>query len=282
MHNFSIKYAKKKYHALTILERGTVHVTDFNNQVKTNPIYKGKTFQPLFMMKHDIDGYNYPDYISVGSEQVADSFIKNGINPNKLIINNYGFDISQFTSSPLSKDAFDLIYIGQWSYRKGCDLIESLCRNTNYSFLHVGSICDLPFPSIPNMVHIDAVEQTKLLYYYSKAKIFIMPSRCEGLAMVLLQAAACGLPIVCSKFSGGRDIRKYTISSNWIIEMEQMTIISLKKCIEIAMKIADTQKGLRSYLKDNFTEASWDGYGRRYNDFLKSIVEKSSRDSKTV
>lgn len=277
MHNFSIRYAKKMFNALTILERGTVHVTDYNNQVKTNPIYRGKTFQPFFMMKHDIDGYNYPDYISVGSEQVAESFVKNGVQQSKLFVNNYGFDVSQFTSSCLSGEAYDLIYVGRWCYNKGCDLIEKICIKKGYRFLHVGSISDLSFPNIPNMVHIDAVEQYKLQEYYTKAKVFVIPSRCEGLAMVQLQAAACGIPIVCSKYSGGRDIKKYTISDKWIIEMDDISVKSLEECVVIALNIADTQKGVRNYLKDNFSEVSWEGYGRRYNSFLKSIVKKNQR-----
>jgi hypothetical protein len=64
--------------------------------------------------------------------------------------------------------------------------------------------------------------------------------------------------------------------------LDNCNVDSLIQCIETALQLSKTQKGLRNYLKDNFTEASWDGYGRRYNDFLKSIVEKSSRDSKTV
>ena len=234
MHNYTIRYAKKKYNALTILERGSIHIIDYNNQVKSNPIYHGKTFLPHFMIKHDIDGYNYPDFISVGSEQVAESFIRHGILQCKLFVNNYGFNVFQFKSTYLSEDAYDLIYVGQWSYRKGCDLIENICRKNSYRFIHVGSICDISFPDIPNMVHIDAVEQCELQEYYTKAKVFVIPSRCEGLAMVQLQAAACGLPIVCSKYSGGRDIKKYTISDKWIIEMEDLSVKSLEKCVAIA------------------------------------------------
>ena len=55
---------------------------------------------------------------------------------------------------------------------------------------------------------------------------------------------------------------------------EDYTVISLIQCIEIALQLSQTQKGIRNYLKDNISEASWEGYGRRYNEFLKSIIQK--------
>lgn len=272
MHNYSIKYAKRKYNALTILERGTIHVLEYIKQVDGNPRCNCESFLSNGMIKFDMAGYQFPDYISVGADHVAESFIKNGIGKEKIFVNNYGYDSSQFASTCLCDDAFDLLYVGQWSYRKGCDLIEKVCKDKGYRFLHIGSICDFSFPNSPNMVHVDSIEQYRLQDYYAKAKIFVLPSRCEGLAMVQLQAAACGLPIVCSKYTGGRDIRKYTISEKWIVEMEDLTVKSLTDCIDLALDLANTQKGKRNYLKDNLYEVTWGGYGIRYNRFLRSVI----------
>ncbi len=272
MHNFSIRYAKKKYNALTILERGSAHILEYKKQLDGNPKYHGKPFLPNFMIKHDYAGYLFPDYISVGCDYAKKSFLQNGYFRDNIFVNNYGFDTSQFTSTCLSEDAYDLIYVGRWSYLKGCDLLTEACRKKNYKLLHVGSIFDMDFPKMKNLTHIDAVEQLKLKYFYSHAKVFVLPSRTEGFGMVLCQAAACGLPIVCSKNTGGPDLKKYTISKEWIITMDNYTVDSLIQCIETALQLSKTQKGFRSYLKASFIEASWDGYGRRYNEFLKSII----------
>lgn len=67
---------------------------------------------------------------------------------------------------------------------------------------------DMQFPESANMKHIEAVDQNTLIKYYAKAKIFVLPSREEGLALVQPQAIACGLPVVCSKFTGGKDMEK--------------------------------------------------------------------------
>lgn len=274
MHNYSIRYAKKKYNALTILERGAAHVLEYKKQVSDNPIYNGRLFQPKFMIKHDMAGYLFPDYIFVGCDYAKRSFFQNGYLRNNIIVNNYGFDITQFSGTILDSNPYDLIYVGRWSYNKGCDILIEACRKMNYKLLHVGPITDMEFPNINNLTHIDSVEQFKLINYYSRAKVFVFPSRTEGFGMVLCQAAACGLPIVCSNYTGGADLKKYAISDKWIITMENNNSDSLIQCIETALKIAKTQHNVRHYLKDNFDEVSWEGYGRRYNDFLNTKIEK--------
>ena len=41
--------------------------------------------------------------------------------------------------------------------------------------------------------------------YYSKSSVFSIPSIHDGLALVIPQALACGLPIICTKNSGGAE-----------------------------------------------------------------------------
>ena len=39
---------------------------------------------------------------------------------------------------------YDVIMVGGWSYRKGCDLIIEAMKQMKLKFLHVGSIVDIP------------------------------------------------------------------------------------------------------------------------------------------
>jgi glycosyltransferase involved in cell wall biosynthesis len=42
--------------------------------------------------------------------------------------------------------------------------------------------------------------------YYSQGSVFCLASIQEGLAMVLPQAMACGLPVICTTHTGGEDM----------------------------------------------------------------------------
>lgn len=270
MHRYSLKYAKKKYNAIVILERGTSHVIEEINNLSGNPALKGNLVRKDKYIKTDLKGYELADYISVGAEHVKNSFIINGFDANKIFVNNYGVDLSQFSATICSQE-YDLMQVGNWGYRKGADLITEVCRLRKYSFLHVGST-NIPFPTdVPSMAHIGITEQYELIKYYSKAKVFILPSREEGLALVQVQAVACGLPLVCSKKSGGIDLKKYVDSEEYIIEIENLDTDSLICAIDKALTLAEKQKGKRYYATEKLKELSWEGYGRRYNDFLKTI-----------
>lgn len=110
------------------------------------------------------------------------------------------------------------------------------CQDLDLTLLHVGSIGDISFPNDVKFTHINPVDQKELHNYYKQAKIFVLPSRQEGMAMVQMQAIACGLPIVCSMHTGGKDIGELTGMKDWIFEMGNYSVEELKQQIMRALE----------------------------------------------
>jgi glycosyltransferase involved in cell wall biosynthesis len=99
-----------------------------------------------------------------------------------------------------------------------------------------------------------------------------LPSREDGFGMVLSQAIACGLPIVCSKDTGGRDLRNFLEDKKWIIEMPETTAECLATCVKEALKLADFQpEGKRDYVGNTIKQLTLEAYGRRYDEFLTKV-----------
>jgi len=269
----SFASAKKKYGAITILEWGSKHIEEQQRILSEIPNVKR---QPKYFKTRSLQGYEVADYIAIASDHVRQSFIDRGINSAKLIQNPYGVDLSMFKPTEIEKeDVYDLIMVGGWSYRKGCDLLVEVCRRNKFRLLHVGSIVDIDFPQDENMTHIDSVDQSQLIKYYSRARVFILPSREEGLAMVQSQALVCGLPIVCSKHTGGRDLKKFLKDDKWIIEMAEYSLDELHICICKALLLSKSQIGLRSYSEDVVSNLTWNAYGKRYDSNIKRLVNNS-------
>jgi glycosyltransferase involved in cell wall biosynthesis len=268
----SFQCAKKKYGATIILEWGSKHILEQQKILSKLPNYKK---QHTFFIKRCLTMYEFADYIALPSEHTKESFLLRGINKNKILLNPYAVNLSMFGPTTLSKDkSYDIIMVGAWSYRKGCDLLIELCKKYDYSLLHVGGIKDIEFPDLKNMKHIDPVDESNLKTYYSMAKVFVLPSREEGLALVQPQALISGLPIVCSQHTGGRDLRNFLDDKKWIIEMEKYSVQELKNCIAQALELANTQIGVRSYAKNVISQLTWESYGKRYVKNLKQIKKR--------
>lgn len=92
---FAPKKAKRNG-ATIIFERGSKHILEQEKILKHIHNRKEIEVIPSFNIKRNLEAYNIADYISIASQHVKESFIKNNFNPNKLFINPYGVDLSMF------------------------------------------------------------------------------------------------------------------------------------------------------------------------------------------
>jgi glycosyltransferase involved in cell wall biosynthesis len=270
----SLITAKKKYGAVVLVDRGCKHIQEQYDILRR---VDGAVLPLQSSIRRELVGYQLADYIVIPSEHAYQSFLKHGISRGKLFTNPYGVSLTRFspTEKPVN-DAYDVIMVGQWSYRKGCDIIAEACKKMGIRFLHVGAIIDLAFPEDNNFTHIYSVDEKMLIEYYSQAKVFVLPSREDGFGLVLAQALICGLPIVCSKDTGGSDLRNFLSDKKWIIVMEETTVECLIACIRQALSLADSQPiGKRNYTGEDIENLTWEAYGKRYEKFLYQIIKCS-------
>ena len=260
----SMRKAKKRG-AILILDRGSSHVRKFN---ALNLLYGTKLLNENYQQR-DERMYQEADYIAVASTFVKNGFVEFGLHSERIFVNPYGVSLDYFHSTYCSNE-YDAILVGQWSKRKGHELVVNAFKDTDYKILHVGSITDYPFPDYSNFTHIDSVPENKLINYYSKSRIFLFPSYEDGFGLVLLQAAACGLPIVCSSNCGGPTLKRMLTRKDYIYEMKELSkeelMIGFKKMYNIYQV-----NQLRNYAEEDIDKFSWKAYGERYANFLNTI-----------
>lgn len=268
----AIKKAKQKYGAFIICDRGAKHIIVQDYILKKIP-----SAQQVYRKDIPIElrQYEMADMIALPSLHTLESFISQGLDKNKLFVNPYGVNIDLFHPVSNITPKYDVIFVGNWSYQKGCDLLTEACERGRFTLLHVGNIIDCQFPQNANSTHIDAVSQLELVDYYAEAKVLVLPSRQDGFGLVLFQAMACGLPLVYSHETGGPDLRNLITKKEFLFEMKEYTVDSLVEALDQAVNTSKSLVNQRNYLTEkDKQQISWEAYGKRYNSFLISKFKR--------
>ena len=270
----SIK-ARRKYGAVTICDQGSSHILTQNEVHDSYSDVAISQESTDYMLAH----YNTADYFMAPSDYVRETDVDKGIDSERILLNPYGVDISRFgvTANPAAAgECYDVIMVGSWWKHKGCDLLAKACVEIlGIRLLHVGAVIDCELPDSPLFSHIDFVPEFELPKYYGMAKISVLSSLDEGFGLVLLQAAACGCPIVYSKYTGGRNVNHLLGESEWCFEIEEpLTPETIAASIACALKKYDELPvGKRSQYGKNIENITWEAYADRYFNILKSIVK---------
>ena len=271
------KRLRKKQENILILERGSAHQS-FQNEIlfEEHNLFKN-TFDFNFeATRNELIEYEISDYIVVPSNFVKKTFLEKGINPEKIFVNPYGVNLADFKRVEIKKDKFRIIFAGLASIQKGFHyLIEAmeLLKNYNIELWHVGDISNeiKNFDYIkPNIRYLGSKPQNELFKYYNNCDIFVLPSIQDGFGMVILQAMACGLPVICSTNTGIENVLTKNGEEGFIIPIRDPNAI-VERVLELYNdKELRTKMGHKA-LKKVQNGFSWDDYGSRYIDFLKKI-----------
>lgn len=137
------------------------------------------------------------DYSLTGDDRVV--LYVGGITPRKNLSD-------LILSLPYLEQKFKLIIIGRGAetYRSKLDAVIREKRLVE-RVVWAGYV---PYPELPD--------------YYRSADVLVLPSRYEGFPKVILEALACGLPVICSKgFTGDDEIGRHITFLN-VVSAEEI------------------------------------------------------------
>jgi glycosyltransferase involved in cell wall biosynthesis len=263
--------ARGKHGAKVFLERGSRHVLSQKEILEAIPGIS-KPAVPEFNARRELWGYDFADVVSIPARHVERSFLERGFPAEKLFRNPYGVDLTMFPPTPKPQNkAPTLVFAGNWSLQKGCDVLAKAVEGQPWRLVHAGAVGDAPVPQMPNFESQGVVPQPKLAGVYGQADIFVQPSRQEGLSLVQAQALACGLPLVCTDRTGGEDLAEFLEDPSWVTVVKPDDVAALRAGIEQALARAGTQTGMRDILGAGRERLSWRAYGERYDKKLKML-----------
>ncbi|MCX5706530.1 MAG: glycosyltransferase family 4 protein [Candidatus Omnitrophica bacterium] len=167
---------------------------------------------PLWKIERKEIEISLADHIFAASTATKKSLLEAGIEEKRVTIVLYGAPVNYLLPLPKKDKVFRAIFVGQIGLRKGVHYLLLAWEELGLSGAELLLIGSNDFPKgwfsrqKKNCRWVGHVPHILLNQYYSQADVFVFPSLVEGFGQVILEAMACGLPVITTPNTAGPDI----------------------------------------------------------------------------
>jgi glycosyltransferase involved in cell wall biosynthesis len=221
-----------------------------------------------------LEEYDLATLVVVLSEKAAESFRAQNFPPEKLFYLPRGVDVDRFQPGAPPK-TFRAVFSGALIERKGVHHLLEAWHRLNLKDAElclIGSVHDEMKPYLAKFAN----ESVKTLgfvrdheKYLREASVYVFPSRLEGSAKTVYEAAACGLPSITTREAGDvvRDGVEGIVVRPGDVDAIAAALQYFYRHPEIAQRMGTAA---RQRVVDNFT---WDHYRTRLLDAYATAMQ---------
>jgi len=156
------------------------------------------------------------------SSYIKDELIRQGVHEKNIFVINNGADISLINSIKSKKKKYDLIFVGRLNYQKNLPLLVESVRLLSEEYPKI-RVCivggGVEQKNIQRLVEKYGLngnfhftgelrDKKKVFEHMKSSRIFVLPSRLEGFPLTIVEANACGVPVVAAR-TKHNDISEY-------------------------------------------------------------------------
>ncbi|BAY60600.1 putative glycosyl transferase [Calothrix brevissima NIES-22] len=217
------------------------------------------------------------DHIFVASSVTKTSLTNCGINSHKISVIPYGAPIDTFQPQLKSDDLFRVMFTGRFSPLKGIHYLLQAWQDLKLNNAQLVFVGENRFPQgwleekySGLYHHIPSVSHFLLNQYYSQASLIILPSLIDGFGLVVLEAMACGIPVIVTANTGASDIITNGVEG-FIIPIRDVEAIKekLEWCHSHPQELAEMGKAARRKAE----QLNWGLYRQRLANQVRSLLQ---------
>jgi glycosyltransferase involved in cell wall biosynthesis len=283
----------KRLGAVTVVERHSAHMALQQELMEEEYRRHGLVFSQTHasLRERELAEYAAADFISVPSLYVKRTFIEKGFAPERILHTPLAANTRDFFPVAKEDNVFRVVHCGAVSLRKGVQYLLqafSELRLPGAELWLLGAV-DHSMQNVLKKYASDAVvvhgpkPAAELKWYLSQCDIFALASIEDGFGMVVPQAMACGLPVVCTENTCADDIVREG-QDGFIVPIRDVQ--KLKEKISWLYEHPEQRAEMAASARVRMTQAfGWNEYGEamvaQYRKILEPKPQAESRAAKT-
>ena len=261
----TLRVAKRK-RIPSLIEIPTWHRGSQRTQARGQKSETQESWKSRFLLEPErfLEEYDLATLVVVLSEKAAESFRAANFPDEKLFYLPRGVDVDRFKPGTQPK-IFRAIFSGALIERKGIHHLLEAWHRLNLPDAELwllGNVHDEAKPHLQKFwrdnIHVLGFKRD-LENYLNHGTVYVFPSRLEGSAKTIYEAAACGLPMITTREAG--DVVRDGVEG---IILQPADVDSIAAAIEHLYRhpeiVASMSAAARQRVVENFT---WDHYRAR-------------------
>jgi glycosyltransferase involved in cell wall biosynthesis len=205
----------------TVLTRGSSHIDYQLDLLAQEHAKRGLAFRPAYgIAERERREYTNAQYVRIPSSYVRRTFVERGISDSKLLLLPYAADLSHFSPQPRTdRSTFRVLLLNAVNLRKGFYYAQAMIEHLNakiragIEFWFIGTPEAGVAPHLralrekwANVILLGHINHYELARAISQCDVGVFPSIEEGMATVVPQTMACGVPVIATINTGAEDL----------------------------------------------------------------------------